>query len=257
MLRQVLVVGLMAIGACARAPSPSPSPVGVGVGAGVGVGDEKDREIARLKAQLAERDGQLHAAPGGEGSKTAAALLGVEVRSGSLRKVCSYFESGVGPLSIDLRLSIADTLDENGRVKDPVAFCRAFREGFVKKYGGRAQAALVTALGAEVGTQLFHGSLCEGPAVERGLAPPSPDEMTQAFATQIEKNPSGWARTIHVRLDDLIDETGHLNDVLDTAKKVRTHIARQGKSTALRTTLDTFGSEVGSALYYDRIGEAR
>jgi hypothetical protein len=243
-LRQVLVVGLMLVGACAKAPAPS------------SVGDEKDREIARLKAQLADRDAQLQAAPGG-GAKAAALAPGVDGRSVSLRRVCSYFEAGVGPLSINLHLSIADTLDENGRVKNPVAFCRVFREGFVKKYGARAQEALVTALGGEIGTQLFHGSLCEGPAVERGLAPPSADEMTQAFATQIEKNPSGWARTIHVRLDDLIDETGHLNDVLDTAKKVRTNMARQGKSTALRTTLDTFGSEVGSALYYDRIGEAR
>ncbi len=221
---------------------------------------EAETQLAQAQEQLAAREAQLarmealaaaQPAPAADGGATRPAVE-IDPRTRNLRALCSYFETNIPHLSSDLREPLSSTLDDFGRVKDPIRLCVVMRDRFAEKYGpDGVQAALVGALGAEVGTQVANGSLCDGPAVSRGLPPPTAAAVSQAFARRIEGDAVAWTRVLEVSLDELIDEKGHLRDISSTAR--RAHEILDRKPHSWSRAIELFGNEVGTAVHFDRV----
>ncbi len=167
-------------------------------------------------------------------------------RTAKLRILAGYFESKVVKLSHELHISIEDTLDEYGRVSDPVKLCSQIQSGYVDRYGSDgAQVAMVRAFGSELGTQVFRGTLCEGPPVARGLVPPSMADLTSAFSDRILRDTVGWSKRLDISLDNLIDENGHVKDIGAVAH--REHERLDQKSGDWERAISLFGNEFRAA----------
>jgi hypothetical protein len=215
---------------------------------------EIEDKLANAEARLAEVDAQRvavgtvdAAVPATPASDPAAA------RTSKLRILSGYFEANVVKLSHELRISIEDTLDEYGRVADPVKLCNELQAGYIDRYGSDgAQVAMVRAFGSELGTQVFRGTLCDGPPVARGLVPPSMADLTSAFSDRILRDTVGWSKRLDISLDNLIDENGHVKDIGAVAH--REHERLDQKSGDWERAISLFGNELGSAIHFDRIG---
>ena len=238
---------------------------------------EKDAQIAALQvrvdeltARLAARDAQLAAqlaatsapdlAPAPPPSAAQPAVVPVAdtaadplaPRARSLRALSAYFESNIPRLSREFHLTISDLLDDFGRVRDPAGLCVVLREGYQQKYADGSQAALIRAIGAELGTQVWNGSLCEGPTITRGLAPPTSQDLVRAFSAKIEADAVGWSHVLEIPLAELIDDTGHLRNAADAAR--REHDLLDAKHHDWDQAITVFGNELGTAIHFNRVG---
>jgi hypothetical protein len=217
---------------------------------------EAENRLAEAEAKLAAIDAQRATLPALPAPRVDAAMPPPdpgEARTAKLRVLAGYFEANAANLSRDLRISIADTLDEYGRVRDPAALCSELQAAYTDRYGeDGAQLALVRAFGAELGTQVFRGSLCDGPSVERGLVPPSSSELNRAFTERIEHDAPGWSRRLDIPLSELVDETGHVRDI--GAVGHREHQRLDQRHDDWDRAIQLFGNELGTAVHFDRIG---
>jgi hypothetical protein len=216
---------------------------------------ETEDKLANAEARLAEIDAQRVATVPVDASVPPTPVDdATAARVAKLRILSGYFESKVVKLSHELHISIEDTLDEYGRVSDPVKLCNQIRAGYVDRYGSDgAQVPMVRAFGSELGTQVFRGTLCEGPPVARGLMPPPIADLTSAFSDRILRDTAGWSKRLDISLDNLIDENGHVKDIGAVAH--REHERLDQKSNDWERAISLFGNELGSAIHFDRIGQ--
>ncbi len=80
----------------------------------------------------------------------------------------------------------------------------------------------------------------------------SETEMVRHMRKRVEANPYGFAANMGMKLTEILDERGHLRDPTAFARRLKAWAARN-RGDSLSSLVQTFGSEVGSAIYYDRI----
>lgn len=224
----------------------------------------KDREIAELRAKLAQKDRHTAIDAGIETVPDMPALaipkaLPAGSRASNLLSMCSFVEEQGAAIWSNLRIDHDAVSDEYGHIKDPMAFCSLLRERMGRTFGkSNAHMALINTFGSEIGTQIWSGTLCAPPRIDLQRRVPSQDELLSRFESRIKNDIGGWSRTIHLKPDKILDDAGGLRDPGKLAQLIRDVFIKRLRAKARAGLMHSavFGSEVGAAVFSGRLDAA-
>ncbi len=231
----------------------------------VGCGDSaKDRGIAELRKKVAEQAQAKSQSSPVDLAPPPAVPRVTEVtgdpRGPLLLRLCHQVEENGGATLYNLGIKDEDVFDDDGHVKAPSGFCTLLREKVIKRSGkDGSQAVLVNTYGSELGTQVWNGSLCADPPVVLGREAPTREELVRRLGAHIKRDVGGWARQVHQKVSDILDDKGELRDAGSLAASIRTSAQKRYGKKARHVLMQSgnFGAELGAAIFSGRLEAAR